>query len=77
VMLGIVALVVALQLAALYTPLRDLLDLEPLAAPDLALCIGLGIGFVVLLEVIKAISRRRHPNAAEQIPTRAPVDLAA
>ncbi len=79
VMLGIVALVVALQVAALYTPLRDLLDLEPLNAPDLALCIGLGVGFVVLLEAIKAITRRRHPIDGETptVSTATPTSIAA
>ena len=39
-MLAIAALVVALQLAALYTPLNDFLDLDPLGAVDLAVCLS-------------------------------------
>jgi Ca2+-transporting ATPase len=58
-MLLTVAIVVSLQLAALYTPLREFLDLDPLDAPDLAVCIGAGVALLVTLEIVKAIGRRR------------------
>ena len=61
VMVAITTLVVALQLAALYSPLNGLLDLEPLGATDLALCVGLGAALLVVLEVAK--TRRRRPPA--------------
>jgi Ca2+-transporting ATPase len=57
VMLAIASLVVALQLAAVYTPLNEFLDLEPLGVVDLAICFGLGIGLLALIEAAKV--RRR------------------
>jgi len=63
-MLGIAGLVVALQLAAIYTPLREFLDLEVLGFWDLALCIGSGAMLLATLEVVKAIRRRRAAAAA-------------
>jgi Ca2+-transporting ATPase len=57
-MLAIAAVVVALQLAALYTPLREFLDLEPLGLLDLMLCIGLGVTLLVVLEAAKWRRRR-------------------
>ncbi len=62
-MLGLGGVVIALQLVALYTPLNDFLDLEPLAAIDLALCVALGVALLVVLEAEKAW-RRRKPAAA-------------
>jgi P-type Ca2+ transporter type 2C len=59
VMLAIAGFVVTLQLAAIYTPLRDFLDLESLDVGDLAICIALAIGLLVVLETVKAIERRR------------------
>jgi len=59
VMVGIASLVVALQLAAIYTPLREFLDLEPLGAIDLAICVGLGAALLVILELVKLRHRRR------------------
>ncbi len=56
-MLAIAAVVVALQLAALYTPLNDFLDLDPLGAADLAICIGLGVALLVALEITKYLNR--------------------
>ena len=64
VMIAISALVVALQLAALYTPLRSFLDLERLGPLDLALCIGLGVALLAALEVAKAQRRRVERGAA-------------
>jgi Ca2+-transporting ATPase len=57
VMVGIASLVVALQLAALYTPLNDFLDLDPLSAIDLIICIGLGIALLLVLETHKHLVR--------------------
>jgi Ca2+-transporting ATPase len=59
VMVGIVGAVVALQLLALYTPLREFLDVEPLAFVDLLLCIGLGALLLAGMETVKLIRRRR------------------
>jgi P-type Ca2+ transporter type 2C len=53
VMLGIAGLVAALQLLAVYTPLREFLDLESLSAVDLAVCIVAGIGLLALVEAVK------------------------
>ncbi len=58
-MLAIASLVVGLQLAALYTPLNDFLDLDPLSIVDVAICIGLGLGLLALLEV------QKHRGAAQ------------
>ncbi len=57
VMLAVVGLVVGLQLAALYTPLRDALDLVPLGAADLAVAVAVGAGFLGVLELAKAWRR--------------------
>ena len=59
VMVAVAALVVALQLGAVFTPLRGLLGLEPLGAADLALCVGLGAALLAVLEVVKARRRRQ------------------
>jgi P-type Ca2+ transporter type 2C len=65
VMVGIVALVVGLQLAAIYTPLRGFLDLEPLGAIDLALCVGLGVALLAVLELLKLRHRTVHPGEGQ------------
>ncbi len=57
-LLALGGLVLALQLAAVATPLRDLLDLEPLRAVDLALCFAIGLGFLLVLEGEKWTRRR-------------------
>ncbi len=54
-----VAAVVALQLVALYTPLRGFLDLEALGVFDLGVCVGLGAALLAVLEVTKARQRRQ------------------
>jgi Ca2+-transporting ATPase len=66
-MLGIAGLVFVLQLLAVYTPLRDFLDLQTLTALDLALCASTGIGLLALVEAVKWRHRSRlaHPMAAE------------
>jgi P-type Ca2+ transporter type 2C len=57
-MLAIAGLVVALQLAAVYTPLRTLLDLESLGAADLAACVAAGVLMLLALEGVKLRHRR-------------------
>lgn len=59
VMVAIGALVVLLQLAALTTPLKQLLDLRPLGPEDLALCLAMGVGLLAVLELVKAKGRAR------------------
>ena len=68
-MVAIAAIVLSLQLAALYTPLHDFLDLDPLALGDLAICFGLGALLLAVLEATKAKTRRKVAPAA--IDTRA------
>jgi P-type Ca2+ transporter type 2C len=53
VMLGIAALVAGLQLIAVYTPLREFLDLQVLSAGDLLVCATAGVGLLVLVEAVK------------------------
>ena len=67
VMLGVAALVVALQLAAMYTPLNGFLDLEPLGAVDLAICFALGIGLLAMIEAAKANRRAAHSGYAPPV----------
>ena len=56
-MLGIAGLVIGLQLLALYTPLSEFLDLDPLSGADLVVCAAAGIGLLTLVEAVKAIHR--------------------
>ncbi len=65
-LLAVAAIVVALQLAAIYTPLRDLLDLEPLTATDLLVCVGFGAALLVTLEAVKAVERFRRPSTVDE-----------
>ena len=60
VMLGLAALVVTLQLLAIYTPLNDFLDLEPLRAIDLAICVALGLALYSMVELTKQRRRAQH-----------------
>jgi P-type Ca2+ transporter type 2C len=53
VMLGIAGLVAGLQLIAVYTPLREFLDLEVLSAVDLMVCVVAGVGLLALVEAVK------------------------
>jgi Ca2+-transporting ATPase len=57
-MLGIAAFVIVLQLLAVYTPLRDFLDLQTLSLVDLVVCASAGVGLLALVEVVKAVHRR-------------------
>lgn len=56
-MVGIAGFVVTLQLAAIYSPVRSFLGLEPLGAADLAICAALGLVLLAVLETAKL--RRR------------------
>ncbi len=69
VMLGIVGAVVALQLLAIYTPLREFLDVEPLPFVDLMLCIAIGVVLLIGIETTKLIRRRRNgaPAAPQSV----------
>ncbi len=58
VMVGVVGAVAALQLAAIYTPLRTFLDLEPLSTFDLAVPVSLGAALLVVIETTKRFARR-------------------
>ncbi len=58
VMLAIAGLVVALQLAAIYTPLREFLSLEPMGAIDIAICVAAGAVTLAALEAAKVRHRR-------------------
>jgi P-type Ca2+ transporter type 2C len=61
-LLAVAGLVVALQLAALHTPLRTLLELHPLGPADLGLCAGMAAALLVVLEAAKARGRTRHAD---------------
>ncbi len=58
-MLGIAAGVIALQLAAVYTPLSEFLDLDTLSAVDISICALLGVGLLAVIETVKLVARRR------------------
>jgi len=57
-MLGIGALVVGLQLVAIYTPLRNFLDLDPIGAADLGVAVVVGAVFLAVLELSKVLNPR-------------------
>jgi Ca2+-transporting ATPase len=56
-MLAIAGAVIALQLLALYTPLREFLDLDALNAVDLVVCAAAGVGLLALAETVKGVKR--------------------
>jgi len=59
-LVGAVALTVALQVLLVVVPLaRDVLGLEPLAVSDWLLIIGIALAYLVVLELDKALHRRR------------------
>ncbi|MEP1122414.1 MAG: cation-translocating P-type ATPase [Ilumatobacter sp.] len=57
-LLAIAGFVTALQFLAIYTPLREFLDLETLGAVDIGICVAAGVALLVLLEIVKAFERR-------------------
>ncbi len=65
VMMALIGVVVVLQLAAIMTPLRGFLDLDPLSAFDLGVCVGAGVALLAVLEAHKAWvrSRARHERS--------------
>jgi P-type Ca2+ transporter type 2C len=68
VMLAIAGLVVVLQLAALYTPLREFLKLESMGASDLTICFVAGVAMLAALEVAKVMHRRTLVEPAATYP---------
>lgn len=71
VMVAIAGLVVALQLVAIYTPVGNYLDLEPLGVVDLGVCVAAGLGLLAVLEGVKAANRRAQatPPTTSTTPT--------
>jgi Ca2+-transporting ATPase len=70
-LLAAVALTVALQLAVTYVPfLRELFETQPLSAPELLLCIGLGVLMLLGVELerllFKQADARNHARSAAQ-----------
>jgi Ca2+-transporting ATPase len=63
-MLGIAAGVIVLQFAAVYTPLSEFLKLDSLSALDMAICALLGIGLLLVIEIVKAFNRRSVARGA-------------
>ena len=53
-MLAIAAGVIVLQLAAVYTPLSEFLDLDMLSPVDISICALLGVGLLAVIETVKA-----------------------
>ena len=76
VMWAVIALVAALQLTALYTPLNRFLGLQPLTARDWLLCLGLGAVLLSAVELEKTLIRARSAkavgNRARREPTHRP-----
>ena len=62
-LVAVAGLVVGLHLAALYPPLRSSSASSPLGAADLALCVALAAGLLVVLEL--ATARRRSVHRRE------------
>ncbi|CAL8973723.1 Calcium-transporting ATPase [Propionicimonas sp. T2.31MG-18] len=56
-LLTIAGVVLSLQLAALYTPLGDFLQVQPLAPADLLVAAAAGVGLFTVIEVVKALTR--------------------
>jgi Ca2+-transporting ATPase len=67
---GVITVVVLLQLAALYTPLRHFLDLQRLSTVDLAVCIAAGSTVLAALETHKAVRRRATHTASFDVAAR-------
>ena len=60
VLLGLVLLTAVLQLLVIYVPFLDtFFQVTPLTAPELLLCVGLGVFTLLLIEVEKWWLRRR------------------
>jgi Ca2+-transporting ATPase len=64
VLLGMVAVTLTLQLAAVFTPgVRAFFHATPLAAGQIALALGVAASVFVLMEIVKAALRRRAETA--------------
>jgi P-type Ca2+ transporter type 2C len=70
VMWALIAVVVGLQLVALYTPLGIFLSLQPLSGIDLLVCVGAGAVLFIMIELEKLARRSRTAGRREplQIP---------
>lgn len=75
-LLAVAAVVVALQLVAVYSPLNGLLDLEPLTAIDLVVCVAFGVALLIALEVAKALERRGRTSPVDVADPTTPPDSA-
>ena len=62
-LLAVAGVVLSLQLAALYTPLGDFLQVQPLAPTDLLVAAAAGVGLFTVIEVGKALTRSRLAHA--------------
>ena len=61
ILLGLVAITAMLQLMVLYVPFLDqFFQITPLSAGELLLCVALGVGVLLLIEVEKAWLRHRE-----------------
>ncbi|MFZ1396797.1 MAG: cation-translocating P-type ATPase [Candidatus Promineifilaceae bacterium] len=61
VLLGLVAVTAVLQLIVIYTPALDqFFQVTPLSAGELLLCVGLGVGVLLLIELEKVWLRRQE-----------------
>jgi Ca2+-transporting ATPase len=60
VLMGMIVAVVALQMLVVYTPsLQAFFSTTSLSALNLLLCVGFALAVLVIMEVVKAIERRR------------------
>ncbi|NLI18113.1 MAG: cation-translocating P-type ATPase [Actinomycetales bacterium] len=62
-LLAIAGVVLSLQMAALYTPLGDFLQVQPLAPADLLVAAAAGASLFIVIEVGKALTRARRRHA--------------
>jgi P-type Ca2+ transporter type 2C len=67
VMWGVIALVVALQLAVLYTPLGLFLGLQALSAWDLLVSLGMGVLLFATIESEKLGLRKRRTGRSQRL----------
>jgi hypothetical protein len=49
----------------LYTPLQSFLDLDALSPVDLAICAGLAVSLLAIIEAVKAVNRFRVVRLAQ------------
>jgi Ca2+-transporting ATPase len=70
-MAAVVVAVITLTVAALYTPLNDLLDVSPLAVADLAVCLLAPLVLIAVIETDKARRRAHRTTPTTTTATRA------